>query len=206
MSDLSNIVTKVQPGSDILRTYPNALIQIYTSGTDTLITEVTSDQNGIWAVPTLTTGHYDIKVDGKLTASIHHVTADHIHTAHESWQFFKSGSISADQDEVSSMPIFSTNVAGTISKIKILAQQVDASADLYVHILKGAAAQASVLTVAGDSAWNYRILPGAAIYRFQYIDSNPGVSLAANDSLTIGLNYTAGTIAGLTVLVIFRPS
>ncbi len=206
MSDYSGNATRVAVDSDILRVYPNALIQIYTSGTDSLIWEDSADQYGNWSVPTLVTGKYDIKIDGQIRATIHHVTHDHNHTPDESWEFFKSGAISVDAGEVNTMQVCGSDVAGSLVKVMLLVESVDATADITVHILKGAAAGADALVLATDSVWNYRVNPGSIQRRFLHVDNNPGISIAADDCVTVGYDYAAGSVNGLTVVCIFRPS
>ena len=206
MSDYSGNATRVAVDSDILRIYPNALIQIFIAGTDTLEWEDTADQYGNWSVPTLATGKYDIKIDGQIRATIHHVTADHTHNPDETWQFFKSGQINSDAGEVNTMQVCGSDVAGSLAKVMVVVQNVDITADVTVHILKGAAGGAGVLALATDSVWNYRVNPGSAQKRFLHVDNNPGISIAADECITVGYDYTAGGVYGLTVLCIFRPT
>jgi hypothetical protein len=37
-------------------------------------------------------------------------------------------------------------------------------------------------------------------------DDSPGVTLSANDAITIALDYTATAVEGVTVEVIYRPA
>lgn len=206
MSDYSDIVMRLAVGSEILRTKPGALIQILASGTSSpVIAETTSDANGEWEIASLDTGHYDIKIDGQVRSSFHHVKADHSHKANETWQTFLSNP-TVDSNESNSKPIFTAYEAGVIEKVAIIVQSVDATGDLTVHILQGSNNGASILTFAGDSVWNYRINPGSAYKRFTHIDDNPGITLAANDCITIGIDFTSTTVTGVTIILIFRPS
>jgi hypothetical protein len=203
--DYGDFVFRLPEGSDIIHVYPNALVQIYQSGTDTLVTEVSADANGNWQIPVLALGKYDVKVDGKLSRTIHHVPYDHTHSPDQSWQLFKSGSITGDQDESNTMQVFGTDVAGDIVQIKILAEHVDATGNLTVHLLKGIVNGATTMTVATNSVWSHQINPGSEKYRYQHIDNTPGITLAIGDAVTIGIDHTANTVEGLTILLMFRP-
>lgn len=206
MADLHDIATRVAQDSDILRIYPNKLVQVFVTGTQTLVAEVTADMYGRWAVPTLATGTYDIRVDGQTVRTIHHVKADHTHKTDESWVFFYSGSITADTAESSGQRIFITPVAGKIISVRTIAQRVTNVGDVTAHILKGTASGASALAL-GASIWSHRIYVGggATVYRVPYVDSNPSLQLAANDVITTGLDYVATGIEGVTIQLIFRP-
>lgn len=205
MADYGDFVFRVAEGSDIIRVYAGALVQVYESGTDTLVAEITADNEGNWHVPSLAIGKYDIKVDGQLRRTIHHVPADHVHTPDEIWSLFKSGAITGDQDESNTMQIFGTDVAGSIIKVKLIAQYVDATGDVTVHLLKGAVNGSSAMTLGANSVWNHRVYPTSEKYRYQHVDNTPGITLAADDCLTVGLDHAANAVEGLTVLVIFRP-
>ncbi len=205
MADYGDFVFRLPEGSDIIHVYPGALVQVYESGTDILVIEVTADNEGNWQIPSLDIGKYDIKVDGQLRRTIHHVPADHVHTPDEVWSLFKSGAITGDQDESNTMQIFGTDVAGSIIAVKLIAQYVDATGDVTVHLLKGTVNGSSAMTLGANSVWNHRIYPASEKYRYQHVDNTPGITLAADDCLTVGLDHAANTLEGLTVLVIFRP-
>jgi hypothetical protein len=206
MADYGDVLFRMIEGSDVVRVRSGGLVQVYESGTATLTWEGTADNNGNWTVNALPTGKYDVKVDGQLARTIHHVKADHVHSPDESWRFFKSGAITGDQDEVNTMPIYGGDAAGSIVKVIITSQTVDATGDVTVHLLKGAAGGASVLTVAADSTWNHKINPGGAEKRYLHVDNNPGITVSANECVTLGIDHTANTVEGLTVLVVFRPA
>lgn len=206
MSDYGDIVTTRAIDSAIVRVYPKAVVDIYTSGTETLIDSVVADENGAWSVNTLATGKYDIKVDGKLVRTIHHVKADHVHSSDETWIFFHSGAVSADFDANNTHRTFGTGVGGTIIGIKVQAHYVDATGDATVHILKGASGGGSNLTMASNSVWNHRIYPASAEYRYLHEDSSPGITLSADDVVQLGIDHVATTVEGVTVTLIFRPS
>ena len=205
MADYNDIATRIAVNSEILRVYPNAVVTILETGTSNVVDEVSADENGNWEIATLDTGIYDISIDGAVRATFHFVRADHKHLPDESWTFFKSGSITADQDEVNTMPVYGSDVAGEIIKIMITAQSVDATGDVTVHVLKGASGGGSILTVASDSEWNHQISPGAK-KRYLYVDNNPGIDVAINEAVTIGLDWVANAIEGINVLVVFRPT
>jgi len=206
MADYGDIVTRLAVDSDILRIYPNALVQIFESGTSNLVWEGTADANGNWDVPTLVTGKYDIKVDGQIRRTIHHIKADHTHIPPESWMCFKGGAITSDQDESNAVMIYGCEGWGTITKVVVLVQEVDASGDMYVHILKGASGGGAILTVASNSVWNHRVNPGSAVNRYMHEDDNPGIDVGAGETVTIGIDFVATAVKGLTVLMVFEPS
>ena len=65
MADYTDIATRVSVGSDVIRTFPGAVIEIYATGTSTpLVATATADVNGFWSIASLPTGHYDFKIDG----------------------------------------------------------------------------------------------------------------------------------------------
>lgn len=192
-------------GSEIVRVYPTVLVQVYQAGTSTLVAEVTTDKAGNFSIGTLPTGVYDFKVDGKLIKTYHHVRATHTHKADLPFSFFLSGSITADQDEVATVPVFLAPEAGSIVRITVTAENVDVTGDVTVHLLKGAKDGASALTVASNSIWSHQINPGVAGRRYGYDDDAPGLGLLADDVVTIGIDHVANTVAGLQVLALFRP-
>jgi len=206
MTDYNDNVFRLSQGSDVVRIRAGALVQLFVSDTDTLQWEGNADADGAFEVSSLPTGKYDLRIDGSTVTVIQHVKADHSHKPDQSWGFFKSGAITADQDEVNSIPIYGTDAIGTIEKIIITAQTLDATGDVTVHLLKGSDAGGSVLTVGTDSVWNHRINPGSAQKRYFHQDNNPGVSLSAEECVTIGIDHTANVVEGLTVLAIFRPT
>jgi len=206
MGDYHDTVTRKAVDSTILRVYPGAVVSVYTSGTSTLIAQVTADANGNWSVASLSNGKYDIKVDGQLVRTIQFVKSDHTHKSDQTWIFFHSGALTVDFDADNAHQVFGTEEAGSIIKIKVQASFVSAVGDVRVHLLKGASGGASALTFAADSAWNHRINPLAIKYRYLYVDSNPGITMAINDVIQLGVDYTALSVEGLTVIVIFRPN
>lgn len=208
MSDLQDIATRSAVGSDVIRKYPGAHIQIFTSGTATSVWEGVADQDGHWSVPTLATGKYDIKVDGVLVKTINHVTATHVHSADQTWMMFRAGAMNASHDEDSTCPVFCTPVAGAIISVMAVVEKIAYGDDLTVHLLKAAANGAAALTVVSNSVWNRRFqnITGSTIYRDALADSNPGIALAANDSVTMGIIQTDGAAEGVTLVVVFRPT
>lgn len=205
MSDLVGNITRLLQGSEVLHIRPGSTVQIYDAGTDDQVWAGTADANGMYTVPTLDTGHYDIRVDGVHQKSVHHVKADHVHTPDEPFTWFISGAITGSQDEVDTLPVFAPGLAGDIIKIEITARTT-AAGDVTVHLLRGATAGSAALTVASDSVWQKQIDPGAIKYRWAYPDNNPGLSLTAAQALTIGIAHTADGVSGVTVRVYFRPS
>ena len=187
MSDYCDIATRSAIGSDELRKYPNAHVQIFTAGTLTLIWEDIADADGHWAVDTLATGKYDIKVDGVLVDTIHFVRADHTHTPDQCWPMSRSGAITGDIEADANCPIFVAPVAGTIIRVMLTAHLVGVGGDIRVHLLKGAADGSANITCASNSVWNRRVQnpSGPTLYRHKDQDDNPGISLAAGDAVTM---------------------
>jgi len=120
--------------------------------------------------------------------------------------YFKGGPITGDQDESNTLMIYGSEVAGTITSVLVLVQEVGASGDMYVHILKGVSEGEAILTVAGDSVWNHRVNPGSAINRYMHEDNNPGIDVAAGETITIGIDFVATAVKGLSVLMVFEPT
>lgn len=206
MTDYNGIGFRLFTDSTVLHIRPDSTVEIFATGTSTpVIWTGTTNADGVFSVPTLATGHYDLWVGGVLVSSFHHVKADHSHTATEEFQFFFSGGITADQDEVNTLPIFAPGVAGAIEKIEITAQ-TDATGDVTVHLLRGAVNGAAALTVASNSVWSKQINPGSIKFRWIDTDPSPGLSLSATQALTIGLDWTANSVSGLCVKITFRPT
>ena len=205
MSDFYGVATRLLTDSQVMHVRPGTAVQLYTAGTSTLIWSGTADANGVYIVPTLATGQYDVKVDGVLVHSFHHVKADHVHTADQEHQFFVSGAITADQDEVITLPAFAPGVAGDIIAIRITAR-TDATGDLTVHLLRGSTTGTTALTVASNSVWSKQVAPAAVRYRWADLDANPGVTLTATQALALGIDWTANAVSGLCVTVVFRPT
>lgn len=203
--DHDGIGFRLLTDSSVLYIRPNATVEIFTAGTETLIWSGTTNTDGLYSVATLATGHYDLRVDGVQVSSFHHVKSDHTHAADEPFWFFISGGITANQDEVNTVPTFFPGVAGDIKKIEITCQ-TDATGDVTVHLLRGASPSGAALTVASNSVWSYQINPGLVRYRFGYIDESPGLSLSATQAIALGINWTANSVSGLCVMIIFRPT
>lgn len=204
-ADYEGIGFRLFPDSSVLHIRPNSSVEIFDAGTANSVWTGTTNADGWFSVPTLATGHYDLKVDGVQVSSFHFVDADHSHSATETVQFFVSGAITADQDEVDTLPVFAPGVAGDIEKIEVTGRS-DATGDLTVHLLRGVINGASALTVASNSVWQRQVNPGGATYRYAYIDSSPGVAVSATQAVTIGIDWTANSVSGLCVTVTFRPT
>lgn len=206
MADYYEIVTRKAVDSTLLRVYPGAIVEFYEAGTATLVTSATADSNGVASVASLATGIYDLKVDGSLIKTIHFVKADHTHKPDQTWTFFLGGGWSTDRDgDYTSLPLFVAPESGTIHSVHVVVHDVDATGDGTIHLLKGSAAGGSNLTIASNSVWNHRVNPGSLTYRYKYIDTAPAITMAADDVLQLGLDFTASTLNGVTVTAIFRP-
>jgi hypothetical protein len=208
MPDYEDVLTRSAVACNIVRLRPSAYVQIFTSGTETQIWEGVTDANGHFAVPTLPTGKYDLRVDGALVKSFHHVKADHVHLFEETWCMSRHGSLTASKNEDENCAIFQATAAGKIIKLVAVVETLGIASDLTVHLLKGAAAGASLLTCAGDSVWNRRLYnsSGSPVYRYAQADLNPNISLAANEVVTMGFVYAVAGGKGLTLSADFRPN
>lgn len=205
MADFVDVAFRLQEGSRQVYVYPNALVQIFDAGTTNLVTEVTADKYGNFSIGSLPTGQYDIKVDGQLRKTIHHVTADHTHSPDRIFTWHAAGTINTDLEEAAARPVFVAPAAGSIVSIEAVFQHLDAAGDAAIHLLGGSSDAASALTLASNSLWSYRFQLGVERYRAKYIDADPGLSLTAGQGLTIGVNYTAGVVEGASLVVAFRP-
>jgi len=204
LADYSNSIFRVLPDSDVVRVNSNRLVQVFESGTDTLVWEENADQNGFYEISSLPTGHYDTRVDGVRVESFHHVKADHTHNIEPTWVWHKTGTISADMNQDDDVPIFYPGVAGTIIRLTVTAHYVTSGGDIRVHLLAGSGS--SQLTFASDSQWEHQVNPGSVTYGYYHVDSNPGITIAATERVAMGLDYTATTVQGVTLTAAFRQS
>jgi hypothetical protein len=204
MPDYQGIAFRLLVDSTALHIRPNTTIEIYTAGTSSLIWSGSSDANGVYSVATLATGHYDVKVDGVTVDSFHLTKSDHVHAADEDFTYYKLGAITGDEDESINQATFCPGVAGSIIKVETTAI-TDATGDVTVHLLRGAAGGSSALTVASDSVWSHQVNPGSDVYRYSDKDDAPNITLSASQALTLGINWTASAVGGLAVKVTFRP-
>lgn len=221
MPDYTDSVTRKSIDSDILRLYPNAIVNIYDTGTSSpLRATATADANGYWSIPTLIDGHYDIKVDGIIVRTIHHVRFGHDHDASysllghthslepnlESWVFFKAGSVSGDINPTNFVfPSFVASAAGTIIQVKVVIDFIDTSGDITVHLLKGLDDGSVFLTFASDSVWSQNFnVSGSSKYRHRYIDPSPGISMVTDDVLQAAIDFVAASAISVTIQVLFR--
>lgn len=203
--DYQELIYRTEADSDILRLYANATVVIYTAGTVTpVVWSGNADNFGVLNITTLATGWYDLYVGGIYVKSFHHVTADYATKHPETWIATVTGTISADVNENSNSALFYTPVAGKILKVTVIAQEVGATGDAYVHILKGAASRAAALTFAADSIWSARCYPLAAVYGWVYDVPAANLAIEAAKTVTIGIDYVAGTVKDVTVAMIFK--
>lgn len=209
MSDYSDIVTTRQADSSILYVLPNASVKVYGAGTANLVWSGQADVNGVFTVPDLATGKYDIKVATDagevLLRTIVFVTVEHVQARPETLVFRIDGTISGDVEESSNLEIFAPQQAGKIERVNFVFSHLSSDADCVIHILKGAVNDADALTIATDSVHSIAVAPGSEYYGYANSDQTE-ISVAANERVTIGVDYTAGTIEGLTVAAIFKPN
>lgn len=186
----------------------NASYKIYKAGTATLVHSGTTDGNGYVSVPTLLSGHYDIKVNDTTVYTFHHIKYDDFNAPARTWQVFKSGTISTDSDESSSIPVFAPGVTGKIKSLIFNVEHIGATGDITIHVLVGDKAGASALTVASNSIYSYRAYPQAEQYRHSSGLIIPTTDIIIEDiqAVTIGWDYVAGTVEGLNVEMIFKAN
>lgn len=206
MGDYHDIVTRKAVDSTLLRVYPGAVVEIYDAGTANLVDSTTADSNGAWSVATLADGKYDIKVDSQLVRTIHHVNFGHTHKSNLAFQLHRNGAVTGDVNPGSTIDqVFAAPESGVIEQIILGVQHVDATGDVTVHLLKGTSAGGSTLAFATDSIWSHRVNPGGEQYRYIHIDSSPGLTVAANDVFQLGLDWTANTVEGVSLTLVYRP-
>jgi hypothetical protein len=203
--DYQELIWRLEPDSNIVRTYPNATIVVYAAGTTTpIVWSGNADQYGVVNIASLPTGWYDIYVGGLFYKSLNHVTAAYAMKLPELWVSKVTGTISVDVNEDENHALFYTAVAGKILKVTVIAQYVDAAGDAYVHILKGASSRASALAFATDSIWSVRCYPLAAVYGWVHNVPAANLAIEAAKTVTIGINYVTGTLKGVTVAMLFK--
>jgi len=202
--DYQDVAYRIAVESDIVRVYPNAPWIIYAAGTLTpVVASGTADADGIINIETLATGQYDLHVDGMLRKSFHHIKTDYVQKHAQTWKVFIPGSITSDVNENNAHEIYFTAAAGKILKVRVIVQHADATANATIHILKGAPSGGAALAFATDSIWSVQCNPQSAVYRWSHPET---VSLAieAQKNITIGIDWVAGTIEGVTVLMVFK--
>lgn len=203
--DLTETITRTAPESTIVRLKPNAAVIIYPAGQQSgQVWSGAADEYGNLKVPALATGHYDIYVDGALQSSIHHVHSGNVLTPARPWTFHVSGTL-ADLDESPNVAQFYAHVAGKITQITVNIQHVNATGDVTIHLLKGAANRGSAMTVAANSIWSVQCHPQSELYGWND-PKTVDLSVAAGQNITIGVEHTADTVEGLTVIVHFVPT
>lgn len=197
-------LTRNEVDSTQLRINPGVAFSVYEYGTATLVMSGVSGTDGKITITDITTGKYDIKVGGEIVKSFEIVTVDYGTKHPESWQVHIAGTISGDSDQSPNVPVFMPGRAGVIERIQFIVEHIDATGDVTAHILKGTAGGAAALAVATDSAYSKQIAPGSEQYNAGGVDVTT-LAVAANEAVTVGIDYTAGTVEGLTVLMIFKP-
>lgn len=204
-NDRTELITRVAPNSEILRVYPHAAWSIYAAGTTTpLVASGAADQFGNVSITTLATGHYDMYVDGLMRGSFHHVKADYVQKHPETLTFHIPGTVSGDLEEDENVEQFYAEVVGKILKIKVVVHYADATGDATVHILKGSSQRAAALTVADDSIWSVQCNPGSAVYDWGHVETDANLAIEAQKVLAIGVDFTAGTVKGITLTAIWK--
>ncbi len=181
------------------------MVQLFDAGTDDLVWEGTTDSSGRYEIGSLATGAYDVRVDGVRIQTFHHVKADHTHDPDQTFRFFIGDTISADANQKKETPLYAPGVAGSIVRISLVAHATSASADTSVHLLVGSQNGASALTFASDSVWQHQVNPGEILYRYTHVDDNPGVTLTADQVITMGIDNVVSGVQGLTLNLTFRP-
>jgi len=208
MTDLVKPIQQLVQGSSIVRVYPQASYEILESGTSNVVVSGVADDDGIITVQTLASGVYDLRVDNTIIETFQHITYDYASKFARPFDWFISGSISSDSGGANDIKVYRPGVAGKIKEINIVAEHVDATGDLTVHILRGTAPGTSRLAVPADSIYSHRVYPQAEQYPYSsgLVLPSPELSISADQFVTIGWDYTAGTVEGLGVYAIFKQS
>lgn len=208
MTDFVRELLKIAPDGMIPFPMINESYKIYHAGTATLVASGTTDSNGYVTVASLPSGHYDIKVNDTTVFTFNHIKYDDFNAPARTWQVFQSGSISADSGEASSLPVFAPSVIGKIKSLTVNVEHIGATGDITIHVLVGDKAGASALTVASNSIYSYRAYPQAEQYRHSsgLIIPTTDIIIQDTQAATIGWDYAAGTVEGLNVVMIFKPS
>lgn len=205
MAQHSDSIFRKPQGTDVLRVYPNANVEFYTIGSSgPPVASVTADANGIFTVADLPMGTYEVRVDGEVRQTIQFVPADHVHTPDRDLIFGIAGTISSDIEETSSSRLHVIKNAGSLLSVELVFEHVDASANCVVHLLSGTTDGATAMTLSSTIYSQTLTPPGVERYRKVIVDEDPGVDIAANSVLAIGVDYIAGTIEGLTVTAAYR--
>jgi len=208
--DYQDLIWRLEPASNIVRTYPLATILLYAAGTTTpIVWSGNADQYGVVNIASLPTGWYDIHVGGIYAKSFQHVTADYATKLPELWicparTSANLATIAADVDENEFSTMFYTAVAGKILKVTVIAENVGNTGDATIHILKGASSRASALAFATNSIWSVRCYPLAAVYGWVHNVPAANLAIEAAKTVTIGIDYVAGTLKGVTVVMLFK--
>lgn len=196
---------KLAVGSNIPRVYPNAPYIIYAVGTTTpAVRTGAADEFGVIKLTGLPVGEYDIWIDGALRETFVHIPAAYATKLPETWVCHIPGTISADANENENKEIFYTVSAGKLLKIVANVQYADATANATIHILKGTAAGAAALTFASDSIWSVQCNPQQERYRWSHSDAVAQPAIEAQRCITVGVDYVAGSVKGITVLLVFK--
>ena len=208
--DYQDLILRCESDSDIVRLYPSATCVVYAAGTTTpIVWSGNADQYGVVNIASLPTGWYDIYVGGLFYKSLNHVTAAYAMKLPELWvcparTAANLATIAADVDENEFSTMFYTAVAGKILKVTVIAENVGATGDATIHIISGASSRASALTFAANSIWSVRCYPLAAVYGWVHNVPAANLAIEAAKTVTIGIDYVAGTLKGVTVVMLFK--
>jgi hypothetical protein len=197
-------IDRVAVGSDIRRVYPNAPFVVYAAGTTTpIVRSGTANEFGVIELVDLAVGSYDLWIDGALREQFELITAAYIVKRPQTWVCCIRGTISADVNETENTEVFYTAEAGKIERIVVLVEYADATADATIHIVKGVAQGATALTTAA-SIWSVQCKPLAEKFRWAHVDTATIPAIEAQRCLTLAVDWVAGTIKGVTVMMIFK--
>ncbi len=199
------VVERVAVESDIKRVYPLAPFILYAVGTTTPeVRSGAADEYGIIKLTGLPVGEYDLWIDGALRETFVHIPHDYVIKHPESWVARIAGTINADVNENENSAVFYTPAAGKLLKIAVMIEYADATANATIHILKGVAGGAAALAFATDSIWSVQCNPGVERYRWSHVDTIAQPAIEAQRTVMIAVDHVAGTIKGVTVLMVFK--
>ena len=208
MTDFSESLQGLAEKSNIVRVLPNEAYQVVDSGTTNVVAEGNADAIGTVHVDNLPSGHYDLKIKNTIVKSFHHVTYSYASKFPRTWVFHVPGSITSGSGESPDIPVYVPGVVGRVDSLNVSIQHIGDTGNITIHLLTGGAAGGTALSVPADSVYSYQAFPQVEQYRHGSgrMVPDPAIILSETQALTIGWEYTAGTVEGLTVEVVFKPT
>ena len=116
---------------------------------------------------------------------------------------FNNGNITGDVTEGVTSMICCPGRRGRIVRLELVAENVNATGNVVIHLLKGNSYGSTGLGLS-DSAASITVNPGAACKRFVQ-QKKVDIPIDANDCFLFGAAFTAATVGGVTLIVHFVP-